>query len=496
MTGYLVRRIVQMFLVVIVATMVLYVLLNVAPGGPLSGLQNATADRRQRVSEADINRLTAYLGLDKPLALRYVVWMIGEDWLGADWMSLSLSLGGYQLDPEVSTVQAVDPHNRVRFWADPGVAHLGPGYELWVRGEEADGVLEASYVEAKPTGTPPDDVYKLRVIEVQGPNMRTEYAGGQEVLVKTTEETEFVIPGAEPRPEDGSWVDVGWLTNPYRGILSDWAGFHGNGHGVVRLDWGVSWKMAVGQPVVMLFASRLGNTLLLMSLASIISLTVAIPIGVLSAVKQYSLLDYFVTTFSFFGASMPVFWFGLMVILLFSFKFHDWGLPYMPAGGVVMVRPAAQGQVLSYLNATPGGVLDRAIHLVMPAMVLSLFSMATWSRFTRTSMLEVLRQDYVRTARSKGLRERIVIGKHALRNALIPVITIVVFQIPGLFGGAIITETVFAYSGIGRLYFTALSVDDWPIVMIYLLISTFLVVLATLIGDILYTVVDPRIRLD
>ena len=122
--------------------------------------------------------------------------------------------------------------------------------------------------------------------------------------------------------------------------------------------------------------------------------------------------------------------------------------------------------------------------------------MATWSRFTRTSMLEVLRQDYVRTARSKGLRERIVIGKHALRNALIPVITIVVFQIPGLFGGAIITETVFSYQGIGRLYFTALSVDDWPIVMIYLMISTFLVVLATLVGDILYTVVDPRIRLE
>jgi peptide/nickel transport system permease protein len=496
MTAYLVRRFVQMIGVVIVATIVIYVLLNVAPGGPLSGLQNASADRRQRVSEADINRLTAYLGLDKPLALRYVVWMIGEDWLGADWMSLTLKLGGYQLDPEVSTAQATDPKGRVRFWADPGVAHLNPGYQLWVRGEEVDGAVEATYIEAKPTGTPPDDVYKLRVIEVQGPNIRAEHAGGQEVLVKTTEETEFVIPLAEPRPEDGSWVNVGWLTNAYRGILGDWAGYHGDGHGVTRLDWGVSWKMAVGQPVTMLFASRLGNTLLLMSLATIISLAVALPIGVLSAVKQYSILDYFVTTFSFFGASMPVFWFGLMVILIFSYKFNDWGLPYMPAGGVTMVRSAPEGQVLNYLNATPGGVLDRAVHLILPALVLSLFQMATWSRFTRTSMLEVLRQDYVRTARSKGLRERIVIGKHALRNALIPVITIVVFQIPGLFGGAVITETVFSYQGVGRLYFAALTVDDWPIVMIYLLISTFLVVLATLLGDVLYTIVDPRIRLD
>jgi peptide/nickel transport system permease protein len=193
---------------------------------------------------------------------------------------------------------------------------------------------------------------------------------------------------------------------------------------------------------------------------------------------------------------MPVFWFGLMMILIFSYKFRDWGLPFMPAGGVTMVRYAPEGQVLNYLNAAPRGLLDRLVHLIMPAIVLSLFQMATWSRFTRTSMLEVLRQDYVRTARSKGLQERLVIFKHALRNAMIPVITIVVFQIPGLFGGAIITETVFSYQGIGRLYFAALTVDDWPIVMIYLMISTVLVVLATLIGDILYTVVDPRIRLD
>ena len=486
MTGYLVRRVVQMLLVVLVATIVIYVLLNVAPGGPLSGLQSASADRRQRVTEADINRLTAYLGLDKPMMLRYVVWMVGDDWLGADWISLTPRLGGYKLDDETD----------VRFWANPGVAHLSPGYNLWVRGEEVAGAIEATHIEAKPQGTAPDDVEKLRVIEVLGPDMRAERAGGAEVLVKTTEETEFVIPGADPRPEDGAWFNIGGLFNPYRGILDEWAGFHGIRRGVTRMDWGDSWKMAVGQPVTMLFLSRPGNTLLLMGLASIISLVIAIPIGILSAVKQYSVLDYVITTFSFFGASMPVFWFGLMMILLFSYKFRDWGLPFMPAGGVVMVRSAPAGQVLAYLNAVPGGTADRLVHILLPAMVLSLFYMATWSRFTRTSMLEVLRQDYVRTARSKGLRERIVIAKHSWRNALIPIITIVVFQIPGLFGGAIITETVFSYHGVGRLYYTALLVDDWPIVMIYLLISTFLVVLATLIGDLLYTWADPRIRLE
>jgi peptide/nickel transport system permease protein len=161
-----------------------------------------------------------------------------------------------------------------------------------------------------------------------------------------------------------------------------------------------------------------------------------------------------------------------------------------------MHRSAPPGQVLSVLNARPGGFLDRAVHLVMPTIVLSLFYMAGWTRFTRSSMLEVLRQDYVRTARAKGLRERIVLGRHALRNAMIPLITIVVFQLPGIFGGATITETVFNYHGIGRLYFESLSQNDWPVAMIILLITSVLVVIATLLGDVLYTLVDPRIRLE
>jgi peptide/nickel transport system permease protein len=246
----------------------------------------------------------------------------------------------------------------------------------------------------------------------------------------------------------------------------------------------------------MLIMSRLGNTLSLMSLSIVISLVIAVPIGILSAVRQYSRLDYAVTTFGFFGSSMPVFWFGLMMILVFSYKFREWGLPFMPAGGVVMSRRAPAGQVLDYLNAAPGGLIDRLVHIVMPGIVLSLFYMANWSRFTRSSMLEVLRQDYVRTARAKGLRERIVLSKHALRNAVIPLITVIALQLPGIFGGATITETVFSYHGIGRLYFEALSQNDWPVVMIILLITSLLVVVSILLSDVLYTVVDPRIRLE
>jgi len=489
MTGYLVRRFLQMALVVLLSTLAVYVLLNVAPGGPLSGLRTASADRRQRVSEADIARLEAYLGIDKPLILRYVAWMVGDDWLGSDWMSLSL--GGYR-EPG-----ADEEEQGTRFWVEPGVPRLRPTYTLWVQGEEVEeGVVEATYVEARPTGDRPDDVIQVQVIEVQGPDMRTERIGGDEVLVRTTPETEFVIPDVESRPEEGTWLNVGWLFNPYRGILGRYAGYHGDRRGVARLDWGTSWKEAAGQPVQMLIMSRLGNTLLLMTSSLLVSLLIAIPIGILSAVRQYSALDYFTTTFSFFGSSMPVFWFGLMLILVFSFKFQDWGLPSMPVGGVEMARSAPKGQILYYLNATPGGFVDRLVHLIMPTTVLSLFYTAAWSRFTRSSMLEVLRQDYIRTARAKGLRERIVLGRHALRNAMIPLITSVVLQLPGLFGGATITESVFQYNGIGRLYYDTLVGADWPVVMVILLITSILVVLATLLGDILYTIVDPRIRFD
>jgi peptide/nickel transport system permease protein len=166
----------------------------------------------------------------------------------------------------------------------------------------------------------------------------------------------------------------------------------------------------------------------------------------------------------------------------------------MPSGGVALVRTAPTGSLEAILDIEPGSTIDRIIHIIMPASMLSLAYMAGWSRFMRSSMLEVLRQDYVRTARAKGLLQRAVIYKHALRNALIPIITIVVFQIPGFFGGATLTETVFSYPGIGRLYFEALGANDWPIVMAILFITSILVVFATLLGDFLYTVVDPRIR--
>jgi peptide/nickel transport system permease protein len=166
----------------------------------------------------------------------------------------------------------------------------------------------------------------------------------------------------------------------------------------------------------------------------------------------------------------------------------------MPSGGVASVRMPPDGSFLDLINATPGSLVDRVVHIILPAIMLSLLYMAGWSRYSRSSMLEVLRQDYVRTARAKGLMERVVIIKHALRNALIPVVTILVFDIAAIFSGAILTETIFSYPGMGRLYFDALGASDWPVVMSYLFIVAVLVVVATLIRDIVYTIVDPRIR--
>jgi len=256
--------------------------------------------------------------------------------------------------------------------------------------------------------------------------------------------------------------------------------FHIQGAGFLTGNWGKSITVAKGQPVIDQIKSRLPNTLVLMISSVLVSLIIAFPIGVLSAIRQYSKLDYAVTMFSFFGLSMPVFWFGLMLIILFAVNFKAWGLPYLPTGGL----------------ADPGfenDIGNRLLHLVLPVTVLSIVSVAGWSRYIRSSMLEVLRQDYVRTAWAKGLQQRVVILKHALRNALIPLITIVGLTLPGLFGGAVITETVFAYPGMGRLYLSALNYD-WSLVMGILVISTVLVVVSNILADVLYAVADPRIR--
>lgn len=262
--------------------------------------------------------------------------------------------------------------------------------------------------------------------------------------------------------------------------------------GILFGDFGLSWRLLRDRPVSDLIASRIPKTLQLIGLETLLSLIIGIPLGIYSAVKQYSKFDYIFTTLAFMGSAMPSFFFGLLFILLFSILPKGAGLPYIPAGLSESVRDYTIpwiGQVVA------GSAKDRTLHLILPVAVLTILNIAGWSRFIRASMLDVLRQDYVRTARAKGLSQNVVIMKHALRNALIPFITIVVFTIPGLFGGAIITESIFAWPGMGRLYILALGDYDYPVAMALFFILSVLTVIATLLRDILYTIVDPRIRL-
>jgi len=248
----------------------------------------------------------------------------------------------------------------------------------------------------------------------------------------------------------------------------------GEYNGLLQGDLGISYIDQT--PVNRNILDRLPNTLLLSVTALVISLGIALPVGIASAVKQYSMFDNVSTVLSTAGISIPSFWFGLIAILLFSVK-----LRWLPSGGM-------------YTLGQEKNVADLLKHLLMPASILSILSVAGWNRYIRASMLEVIRQDYVRTARAKGLRERVVIAGHALRNALIPVATLLGLSLPGLVGGSLITETIFGWPGMGRLAFHAATKRDYPIIMGALVMSTVLVILGNLLADIAYGFLDPRIK--
>ena len=234
------------------------------------------------------------------------------------------------------------------------------------------------------------------------------------------------------------------------------------------------------QPVTEMISTRLPNTLVLMFTAEVITVGLALLLGILAAVKQYSTADNIITAFSFVGFSMPIFFIALGLMLIFAVQFKAWGLPYLPTGADVWDKKDP---------------VELAKHLVLPVTSLVIILTAGYSRFVRTSMLEVLGLDYVRTARAKGLTSRTVLMKHALRNAALPLVTIVGLDIPFLLGGALVTETVYAWPGMGRLFWEYAQRGDYPVVLGVLLIVSSAVVIFTIITDIVYTFVDPRIRL-
>ncbi|MEX0935972.1 MAG: ABC transporter permease [Gemmatimonadota bacterium] len=253
-------------------------------------------------------------------------------------------------------------------------------------------------------------------------------------------------------------------------------------------DFGVSF--ARNQPVREIIADILPNTLILSVAAMFLAFVGGVVVGVLQAIRQNRFVDSALSVIALFFYSMPSFWLALMLILIFSLGARNlWGWPiWFPASGMTSV---------DYPFMSPGAQLrDRVMHLVLPSFSLALVLAAGIARYTRGSMLEVIRQDYIRTARAKGLSERRVVLKHALRNALIPVITLFGLSLPFLFSGAVLIETVFAWPGMGRLVYGAITQRDYPVVMAGAFMFGVIVILGNLLADILYSFVDPRIRYD
>ena len=248
------------------------------------------------------------------------------------------------------------------------------------------------------------------------------------------------------------------------------------------------------RPALEMILERFPNTLYLMIPVFIVQLLIALPVGIISAIKQYSVFDYVATALAYAGRSVPLFWFGLLLIIVFhtSLRWPEFvggylgGKPLFPGGGMYDVR----------LQRTAGYVpwWDAVRHLILPVTMLAVYSAARYIRFIRASMLDVLNQDYVRTARAKGLHERRIFFVHAFKNASIPLITLIALDIPILFGGALFTETIFSWPGMGRLFFRSAQRVDYAVLMGIIMINAVLIIAANLCADILYGYLDPRVR--
>jgi peptide/nickel transport system permease protein len=360
MTRYIIRRLLQAIPLLFIISLVLFILMQ-NMGDPL-----ATMGGRKVTKTADRLRLAHQLGLDKPICVQYVYWLIGNDW-------------------------------------------------------------------TRPIG------------EI-------------------------------PKPNAGIFTPIVQCLDPRNYIDAD---NPGSRKGVLRGDWGIS--LVNRQPVVKVIGARLANTLLLMGTAEVIIIAAALIIGIYSALHQYTAVDNTITATTFVLYSMPVFFFALLAMYIFSVNFRKWGLPYLPTVG--MFEPGT-GQTTAQV----------AWHMVLPVATLSFGFIAGYSRYIRSAMLETMGQDYVRTAKAKGLPRREVVYIHALKNAALPIVTLVALDLPFLLGGAIVTERIFGWPGMGRLFLDHVERSDTAVVMGIMMMIAAAVIVFQIIADVTYAWLDPRIR--
>lgn len=276
-----------------------------------------------------------------------------------------------------------------------------------------------------------------------------------------------------------------WLVgNDWRQVDTDGDGVvdaPGPRRGVLRGDFGTS--LVTKKPVTEMIGERVSNTLILMVASEVVTIVFALVLGIYSALRQYSTLDNILTTLLFIGYSMPIFFISLMSMYIFAVLFKQWGLPYLPTVGM--------------FDPQVGKTFRQVVwHMVLPVTSLSVIYFAGYSRYIRSTMLEVMSQDYIRTAKSKGLPRRQVVYIHALKNASLPIVTLVGLDLPFLLGGAVVTERIFAWPGMGRLFLDHLSRADMPVVMGILMMVAVAVVIFQILTDIVYAWLDPRIRYD
>jgi peptide/nickel transport system permease protein len=281
-------------------------------------------------------------------------------------------------------------------------------------------------------------------------------------------------PRIRPEAREALILQLG-LDQPWPVRYAEWLG------GMARGDMGLS--MYNRAPVADRIWNVLPNTLLLTSSALVVALLIAVPLGVYAAVRHRTWFDHLATTSAVALYAMPTFLLALLLVIVFALKFNDWGFPSLPVGG--MSNPRGDG-----------GLGERLTYLLLPTLSLALIQIGGWSSYIRSSMLEMMGQDFVRTARAKGLASQLVIYRHAFRNAFLPLVTLVGLSIPSLFGGAVVIESIFAWNGLGRLTLEAVDRRDYTLIMGTTVMFAALTMLSNLLADVMYAVLDPRIRLN